>query len=196
MDKDAPGFSRGRKLEKMGYHMQDTAELFFDNCRVPASHLLGEVGSGFKYMMEKLQQERLEVCIKCQVNAEEALKEAIDYAKVREAFGRRIGDHQQIAFKLAEMATEVELGRTFLDRLIEDHIRGKNIVQRVSMAKYWLGEMVNRIAYQAVQIHGGYGYMEEYRICRIYRDVRALSIFAGTSEIMKLIISRNLGLKA
>ncbi|HEJ83963.1 MAG TPA: acyl-CoA dehydrogenase, partial [Desulfobacteraceae bacterium] len=196
VDKDAPGFSRGRKLEKMGYHMQDTAELFFDNCRVPASHLLGEVGSGFKYMMEKLQQERLEVCIKCQVNAEEALKEAIDYAKVREAFGRRIGDHQQIAFKLAEMATEVELGRTFLDRLIEDHIRGKNIVQRVSMAKYWLGEMVNRIAYQAVQIHGGYGYMEEYRICRIYRDVRALSIFAGTSEIMKLIISRNLGLKA
>jgi len=196
VDKDAPGFSRGRKLEKMGYHMQDTAELFFDDCRVPASHLLGEVGSGFKYMMEKLQQERLEVCIKCQVNAEEALKEAIDYAKVREAFGRRIGDHQQIAFKLAEMATEVELGRTFLDRLIEDHIRGKNIVQRVSMAKYWLGEMVNRIAYQAVQIHGGYGYMEEYRICRIYRDVRALSIFAGTSEIMKLIISRNLGLKA
>jgi acyl-CoA dehydrogenase len=176
--------------------MQDTAELFFDDCRVPASHLLGAEGSGFKYMMEKLQQERLEVCIKCQVNAEEALKEAISYAKVREAFGRRIGDHQHIAFKLAEMATEVELGRTFLDSLIEEHIRGRNIVQRVSMAKYWLGEMVNRVAYQAVQIHGGYGYMEEYRICRIYRDVRSLSIFAGTSEIMKLIISRNLGLKA
>jgi len=196
VEKDAVGFSRGRKLEKMGYHMQDTAELFFDNCRVPSSHLLGEEGAGFKYMMEKLQQERLEVCIKCQVNAEEALAEAINYAKVREAFGRRIGDHQHIAFKLAEMATEVELGRTFLDRLIEEHIRGKDIVQRVSMAKYWLGEMVNRVAYQAVQIHGGYGYMEEYRICRIYRDVRALSIFAGTSEIMKVIIGRNLGFKA
>ena len=196
VDKDAPGFSRGRKLEKMGYHMQDTAELFFENCQVPSAHLLGEEGAGFKYMMEKLQQERLEVCIKCQVNAEEALQEAINYAKVREAFGRRIGDHQYIAFKLAEMATEVELGRTFLDRLIEEHIRGNEIVQRVSMAKYWLGEMVNRVAYQAVQIHGGYGYMEEYRICRIYRDVRSLSIFAGTSEIMKLIISRNLGLKA
>ena len=196
VEKDAVGFSRGRKLEKMGYHMQDTAELFFDNCRIPSSHLLGEEGSGFKHMMEKLQQERLEVCIKCQVNAEEALTEAINYAKVREAFGRRIGDHQYIAFKLAEMATEVELGRTFLDRLIEEHIRGKDIVQRVSMAKYWLGEMVNRVAYQAVQIHGGYGYMEEYRICRIYRDVRALSIFAGTSEIMKLIIGRNLGFKA
>jgi len=116
--------------------------------------------------------------------------------RVREAFGKRIGDHQHMAFKLAEMATEVELGRTFLDCLIEEHIHDKDIVQRVSMAKYWLGEMVNRVAYQAVQIHGGYGYMEEYRICRIYRDVRALSIFAGTSEIMKLIISRNLGLRS
>ncbi len=194
VDKDAPGFSRGRKLEKMGYHMQDTAELFFEDCRVPASHLLGEEGRGFKYMMEKLQQERLEVSIKCQVNAEEAFKEAVSYAKTREAFGRPIGDFQNTAFRLAEMATEVELGRTFLDRLIADHIAGKEIVQQVSMAKYWLGEMVNRVAYQAVQIHGGYGYMEEYRICRIFRDVRALSIFAGTSEIMKLIISRNLGL--
>ena len=194
VDRDAPGFSRGRRLEKMGYHMQDTAELFFDNCRVPSSQLLGEEGAGFKYMMEKLQQERLEVCIKCQVQAEEALGEALTYAKVREAFGRRIGDHQHLAFKLAEMATEVELGRVFLDHLIGQHILGKDIVKKVSMAKYWLGEMVNRVAYQAVQIHGGYGYMEEYRICRIYRDVRALSIFAGTSEIMKLIISRGLGL--
>jgi acyl-CoA dehydrogenase len=194
VDKDAPGFSRGRKLEKMGYHMQDTAELFFEDCRVPASNLLGEENKGFKYMMEKLQQERLDVSIKCQVNAEEALKEALSYAKTREAFGKPIGNFQFNAFRLADMATEVELGRTFLDSLIVDHIRGKQIVQKVSMAKYWLGEMVNRIAYQAVQIHGGYGYMEEYRICRIYRDVRSLSIFAGTSEIMKLIISRNLGL--
>jgi acyl-CoA dehydrogenase len=194
VDKDTPGFSRGRKLEKMGYHMQDTAELFFEDCRVPASNLLGEENRGFQYMMEKLQQERLEVSIKCQVNAEEALKEALAYAKTREAFGRPIGDFQYTAFRLAEMATEVEIGRTFLDRLIADHIQGRNIVQQVSMAKYWLGEMVNRIAYQAVQIHGGYGYMEEYRICRIFRDVRALSIFAGTSEIMKLIIGRNLGL--
>jgi acyl-CoA dehydrogenase len=93
------------------------------------------------------------------------------------------------------MATEVQLGRTFLDNLIMRHTQGENIVQEVSMAKYWLGEMVNRVAYQAVQIHGGYGYMEEYRICRIFRDVRSLSIFAGTSEIMKLIISRNLGLR-
>ncbi len=194
VDKDAPGFSRGRKLDKMGYHMQDTAELFFDDCRVPAANLLGEEGKGFKLMMEKLQQERLEVSIKCQTLAEEALKEALKYVKVREAFGKPIGNFQYNAFRLADMATEVQLGRTFLDSLIKDHIAGKNIVQKVSMSKYWLGEMVNRIAYQAVQLHGGYGYMEEYRVCKIYRDVRCLSIFAGTSEIMKLIISRGLGL--
>ena len=194
VDKDAPGFHRGRKLEKMGYHMQDTAELFFEDCRVPISNLLGEEGKGFKYMMEKLQQERLEVSIKCQVLAEEALKEALNYVKVREAFGKPIGNFQYNAFRLADMATEVQLGRTFLDSLIKDHIAGKSIVQKVSMAKYWLGEMVNRIAYQAVQLHGGYGYMEEYRVCKIYKDVRCLSIFAGTSEIMKLIISRAMGL--
>jgi acyl-CoA dehydrogenase len=196
VDKDAPGFHRGRKLDKMGYHMQDTAELFFEDCRVPVSNLLGEEGAGFKYMMEKLQRERLEICIKCQVNAEEALKEGLEYSKVREAFGRRIGDFQHTAFKLAEMATEVELGRVFLDHLVQKHIEGEDITQQVSMAKYWIGEMCNRVAYDALQVHGAYGYMEEYRICRIYRDVRCLSILAGTSEIMKLIVSRNLGLKA
>ena len=195
VEKDAPGFSRGRKLEKMGWHMQDTAELFFEDCRVPASNLLGKEGEGFKYMMEKLQQERLEVSIKCQTYAEEAFKEALSYSKEREAFGKPIGYFQNTAFKLAEMATDVQIGRNFLDSLILKHTQGENIVQEVSMAKYWLGEMVNRVAYQAVQIHGGYGYMEEYRICRIFRDVRSLSIYAGTSEIMKLIISRNLGLK-
>ena len=195
VDKDAPGFSRGRKLEKMGYHMQDTSELFFEDCRVPVANLLGKEGEGFKYMMEKLQQERLEVSIKCQTQAEEALKEALKYSKEREAFGKPIGNFQNTAFTLAEMATDVEIGRVFLDSLILKHTQGKNIVQQVSMAKYWLGEMVNRVAYKALQIHGGYGYMEEYRICRIFRDVRSLSIFAGTSEIMKLIISRNLGFK-
>ncbi len=194
VDKDAPGFHRGRKLEKMGAHLAETAELFFEDCRVPAANLLGEEGKGFKYMMAKLQQERLEVSIKCQLLAEEALKEALSYVNVREAFGKLIGNFQYNAFRLADMATEVQIGRTFLDSLIKDHIEGKNIVQKVSMAKYWLGEMVNRIAYQALQLHGGYGYMEEYRVCKIYRDVRALSIFAGTSEIMKLIISRGLGL--
>jgi acyl-CoA dehydrogenase len=196
VENGTPGFVKGRKLEKMGYHMQDTAELYFEDCRVPASHLMGQEGEGFKCMMEKLQQERLEVSIKCQTYAEEAFKEGLKYSKEREAFGKPIGYFQNTAFKLAEMATDCQLGRNFLDGLILKHINGQNIVQEVSMAKYWLGEMVNRVAYQALQIFGGYGYMEEYRICRIYRDVRSLSIFAGTSEIMKLIISRNLGLRS
>jgi len=195
VETDTPGFTRGRKLEKMGYHMQDTAEMSFEDCRVPAGNLLGEEGRGFKYMMEKLARERLEVTIKCQTMAEECFKEGLNYAKVREAFGQPIGYFQHNAFKLAEMATEVELGRTFLNTLLEEFLRGENINTKVSMAKAWIGEMVNRIAYQAVQLHGGYGYCEEYRICRLYRDVRALSIFAGTSEIMKLIIARSLDLK-
>jgi acyl-CoA dehydrogenase len=195
VETDSPGFHRGRQLEKMGRHMQDTAELFYEDCRVPVGNLLGEEGQGFKYMMEKLDRERLEVCIKCQTMAEECFKEGLNYSKGRTAFGRPIAEFQHNAFKLAEMATEIELGKTFLYSLIEEHIRGENINMKVSMAKAWLGEMVNRIAYHALQLHGGYGYMEEYRICRFYRDVRALSIFAGTTEIMKLIIARKLGLR-
>lgn len=195
VDQNAPGFSKGRRLRKMGSHMQDTAELYFQDCKVPVWHRLGEEGQGFAFLMEKLQQERLEVCIKSQLMAEECFKEGLNYAKTREAFGKPIGLHQANAFKLAEMATDVELGRTFLESVIVAHLRGQDVVQKVSMAKYWLGEMVNRVAYQALQLHGGYGYMEEYRICRLYRDVRALSIYAGTSEIMKLIVSRNLGLR-
>jgi acyl-CoA dehydrogenase len=195
VEADSPGFTRGRQLEKMGRHMQDTAELFYEDCRVPVGNLLGEEGKGFKYMMECLDRERLEVCVKCQTMAEECFKEGLNYAKTRQAFGRPVAEFQHNAFKLAEMATEVELGRTFLNTLIEEFNRGENINVKVSMAKAWLGEMVNRVAYQALQLHGGYGYIEEYRICRLYRDVRILSIFAGTSEIMKLIIARSLGLK-
>jgi acyl-CoA dehydrogenase len=195
VEADSPGFSRGRHLEKMGYHMQDTAELYFEDCRVPAGNLLGVEGKGFKYLMEKLDRERLEVCVKCQAMAEECFKEGLNYAKNRHTFGHPVADFQHNAFKLAEMATEVELGRTFLNTLVEEYIRGENINMKVSMAKAWLGEMVNRIAYKALQLHGGYGYCEEYRICRLYRDVRALSIFAGTTEIMNIIVARKLGLK-
>ncbi len=191
---DTPGLTR-RKLHKMGQDGQDTAELAFEDCRVPAGNLLGEEGQGFKYMMEKLARERLEVCVKCQAMAEEAFRQALEYSKVREAFGRGIGNFQHNAFKLADMATEIEMGRNFLETLVAEYMNGDNINQRVSMAKAFLGEMVNRVAYQAVQLHGGYGYMEEYKVSRIYRDVRALSILAGTTEIMKLIVARGLGLK-
>lgn len=183
-----------RKLEKMGRHGQDTAELFFEDCKVPETNLLGEEGKGFRYIMEKFNQERLEVCVKCQTLAEECFKEALEYAKVREAFGRPIGNLEYLSFKLAEMATEVELGRTFLKSLIEDFMKGKDIGTKVAMAKAFLAEMVNRVAYEAVQIHGGYGYMAEYRISRLYQDVRCLPIMGGTTEVMKLIIARKLGL--
>lgn len=189
-----PGFSKGRKLNKLGLHSQDTSEMFFEDCRVSVANLLGEEGRGFVYLMEKLQQERLIATMGSQGLAERMLADAIDYAKTREAFGQAIGKFQHNAFKIAEMATEVEIGRTFLNSLIADHMAGQDIVTRVSMAKYWIGEMANRVAYDCLQLYGGYGYMEEYPIARHFRDVRVHTIFAGTSEIMKLIISRKLGL--
>lgn len=194
VEEGTPGFVKGRKLNKLGMHSQDTAEMFFENCRVPVANRLGEEGHGFHYLMEKLQQERLVSAIGSQGLAERMLTDALEYAKSRQAFGQAIGKFQHNAFKLAEMATEVEVGRTFVESLITDHSEGKDIVTKVSMAKYWIGEMANRVAYDALQLYGGYGYMEEYPIARHYRDVRVHTIFAGTSEIMKLIISRKLGL--
>ncbi|MFH1137002.1 MAG: acyl-CoA dehydrogenase family protein [Pseudomonadota bacterium] len=190
-----PGFSRGRPLEKMGCHLADTAELFFDDCPVPVGNLLGGEGLGLKQLMSRLPEERLEIAVKCQAMAEEILKEALKYAKTRRAFGRPIGAFQHNAFKLAEMATEVELGRAFLDGLLRDYLAGRDIVKKVSMAKYWLSDMANRVADEAVQLHGGYGYMDEYRVCRMYKDIRAARIYAGTNEVMKLLISRQLGLR-
>lgn len=195
VDSDTPGLST-RPLEKLGWHMQDTAEVFLADCRVPAGNLLGEEGKGFKYMMQMLCRERLTICLDCQALAEECLKEALTYSKVREAFGKRIGDFQHNAFKLAQMATEVDFGRTYLNLLVNEFINGEDITLKVSMAKAWIGEMAQRVAYDALQLHGGYGYMEEYRICRLFRDLRGFSIFGGSTEIMKLIIARKLGLDA
>lgn len=194
VERGTPGFSRGRKLEKMGLHAQDTAELIFEDCRVPAGNLLGEENKGFHYLMEHLQQERLLVAIMAQAMAEAMLDMTIAYAGERKAFGQPIGSFQHNAFKIVEMATEVRLGRTFLDRLVDRHADGEDIVTDVSMAKAWTAEMANRVAYQCVQLHGGYGYMEEYPICRFSRDVRPIAIFAGTTEIMKLIVARKMDL--
>jgi acyl-CoA dehydrogenase len=188
-----PGFVKGKKFDKMGLKMSDTSELFFEDCRVPLGNLLGQENMGFLYLMQKLQQERLVCSVMAQAAAETMLDIAVNYSKERKAFGRAIGSMQHNTFKIAEMATEVELGRAFLDALIEEHMAGKDIVKRVSMAKWWLSEMVNRVAYTSLQLHGGYGYMEEYPICRWYRDVRVLSIFAGTTEIMKQIIGKMMG---
>ena len=189
-----PGFTKGRKLEKVGMHAQDTAELYFDDCRVPVDNLLGEEGKGFTYMMEKLQQERLIVAIAAQTAAEDMLSLTIDYVKSRQAFGKPISDFQNTQFKIAEMATKIELGKSFLESLIEEHIAGNNVVTKVSMAKYWITENARTLSAQCMQLHGGYGYMEEYKIARRYRDIPVMSIYAGTNEVMKMIIAKNLGL--
>jgi acyl-CoA dehydrogenase len=194
IERGMPGFSRGRKLNKVGLHCQDTAELIFEDCRVPKENLLGEEGKGFLYMMDKLQQERLLVAIAAQVAAEDMLEQTMDYVKSRTAFGKSIGLFQNTQFKIAEMATDIEMGRAFLDQLIAEHMAGKNVVTKVSMAKWKLTEVAKKVASECMQLHGGYGYMEEYKIARRYRDIPVASIYAGTNEIMKTIIAKNLGL--
>lgn len=194
VERDALGFSRGRKLNKVGLHCQDTAELIFEDCRVPKENLLGEEGKGFQYLMEKLQQERLVVAINAQAASEKMLEITLDYIKSRVAFGKPISKFQNTQFKIAEMATNIEMGRAFLDQLIADHLNGENVVTKVSMAKWKLTENARKIATECMQLHGGYGYMEEYEIARRYRDIPVASIYAGTNEIMKTIIAKNLGL--
>ncbi len=194
VEADTPGFSKARKLAKMGQHVGDTAELFFEDCRVPAGHLLGEEGAGFRYLMANLQRERLMIGIAAQAAAEQMLEKTLPYVRERRAFGQPVGSFQHNAFKLVERATEIEIGRTFLDAIIDEFIAGQDITKRVSMAKWWLADMANRVAYDAVQLHGGYGYMAEYPIARDYVDVRAMPIYAGSNEVMKLILARMLGL--
>lgn len=188
------GFEKGKKIKKVGWHSQDTAEQYFTDCRVPKSNRLGQKGGGFMMLMKKLQQERLMVCIIAVAAAERMVEMTIEYCKDRTAFGRPISKFQNSQFRIVEMATEVRLGRTFLDKLVMDHMEGKNIIVDVSMAKYWTAEMAMRVADGCVQLHGGYGYCEEYPIARAWRDARVLSIFAGTSEIMKRIAAQFMGL--
>lgn len=188
------GFTKGRQLNKVGMHSQDTAELYFEECRVPAANLIGVEGKGFSYLMEKLQQERLVVALAAQTASEDMLAMTLDYVKSREAFGKTIGSFQHTQFKLAEIATKVELGKTFLESLIEEHLAGKDVVTKVSMAKYWITDTAREISADCMQLHGGYGYMEEYKIARRYRDIPVASIYAGTNEIMKMIIAKNMGL--
>lgn len=194
VEEGTAGFEKGEKIKKVGWHSQDTAELYFSDCRIPKGNRLGQKGSGFMMLMDKLQQERLMCCIIAVAGAENMLEMTIEYCKERTAFGRPISKFQNTQFKIVEMATEIKLGRTFLDKLIMDHMEGKNVVVDVSMAKYWTAEMAMRVADQCVQLHGGYGYCEEYPIARAWRDTRVMSIFAGTSEIMKGIAAKFMGL--
>ncbi|OBW51570.1 acyl-CoA dehydrogenase [Solibacillus silvestris] len=192
VESGTPGFKRGKKLDKIGMHSADTGELIFEDVRVPAENLLGEENRGFYYLMEKLQQERLIVALETQIEAECCLKLTVDYVKERKAFGSRIADFQNTQFKLAEMATEIDLGRTYVNSLIVKHIAGQDIVKEVSMAKWWISEMAKRVVADCLQLHGGYGYMEEYEIARRYRDIPVAAIYAGTTEIMKGIIAKQI----
>ncbi len=190
-----PGFEKSPPLKKMGRHLDGTVELFFEDCRVPQKNLLGEEGKGFYYLMQNLQQERIVAALGSLLAAEKMFNEGLAYAKERTAFGKKIGSFQANSFKLAEMATEIEIARTFIERLIDDHIKGRQIsVSKVSMAKWWTSEMANRVAYHSLQLFGGYGYMDEYPISKHYRNVRVDTIFAGSTEIMKTIIAKELGL--
>ena len=189
-----PGFEKGKQIKKVGWHSQDTAELYFTDCRIPKANRLGDKGSGFLKLMLKLQQERLVCAIGAVAAAEYMLEITIQYCKERTAFGRPLTKFQNTQFEIVDMATEVKLGRTFIDKLIADHMEGKNIVVEVSMAKYWTTDMASRTADRCMQLFGGYGYCEEYPIARAWRDIRVTRIFAGTNEIMKTIAARFMGL--
>ncbi|MCZ6715329.1 MAG: acyl-CoA dehydrogenase family protein [Deltaproteobacteria bacterium] len=195
VEADTPGFVRGRKLEKLGLPGQDTSELFFQDCRVPAENLLGEEGQGFKLLMQQLQQERLCIAVSSMASCRRALHDTLEYVKQRHAFGRPIAAFQNTQFKLAELASEVEIGQAFVDKLLVAHVRGDEIVSEVSMGKWWTTDLQKRLTGECLQLHGGYGYMSEYPISGDYADAAVQSIYAGSNEIMKVIIARRLGLE-
>ncbi len=194
VDGDAPGFERGRNLSKLGLKGQDTSELFFNDCRVPAENLLGKEGQGFTMLMEKLQQERLCIGVGSIASCRRSLDDTLDYVKERKAFGKPIGQFQNTQFKLAELASQVEIGQAFVDKLLAAHVRGEEIVSEVSMAKWWTTDLQKRLSAECLQLFGGYGFMDEYPISQDYADAAVQTIYAGTNEIMKVIIARKLGL--
>ncbi|HET7407415.1 MAG TPA: acyl-CoA dehydrogenase family protein [Mycobacteriales bacterium] len=193
VERGMPGFERGRNLDKMGLKAQDTAELFFSDVRVPKANLLGEEGQGFIYLMQNLPQERLSIAVSAVASAEWALEVTVAYCKEREAFGRPIGTFQNSRFALAEMATEVEIARVFVDRCITEHNAGNLSPSDAAMAKWWTTELQKKVIDRCVQLHGGYGYMLEYPIAKAYLDCRIQTIYGGTTEIMKEIVGRSLG---
>lgn len=192
VEADREGFRKGRNLEKLGMKAQDTSELFFDDVRVPAENLLGEAGQGFTYLMQELPQERLLVGITAVAATEAALGWTIKYTRERQAFGQAIADFQHVRFRLAELKTETQIGRVFLDRCLEAHLEGRLDVEAAAMCKYWLTDLQCRVIDECLQLHGGYGYMWEFPIARAYADARVQRIYAGTNEIMKELISRTL----
>ncbi|MFD0774784.1 acyl-CoA dehydrogenase family protein [Streptomonospora algeriensis] len=194
VERGTPGFERGRNLDKIGLKAQDTAELSFTDVRVPAANLIGEENQGFVHLMENLPQERLSIAVAATAGAEKVLAETIEYCKDRTAFGRPISKFQNTRFTLAELATEADLARTYVDRAITLLNRGELTVEDAAKAKWWTTEMANRLIDRCLQLHGGYGYMMEYPVAKAWQDARIQSIFGGTTEIMKEIVGRSLGL--
>ena len=190
---NAPGFERGRNLDKLGMEAADTSELFFNDVRVPTANLLGEgEGQGFFQLMGQLPQERLNIAIQGIATIERALALTIDYVKQRGAFGKKVIDFQNTQFVLAECKTEATVARVFVDHCIEQHLKGKLDAATASMAKYWVTDLENTIIDRCLQLYGGFGYMSEYPIARMYRDSRVQRIYGGTNEIMKVLIARTL----
>jgi alkylation response protein AidB-like acyl-CoA dehydrogenase len=194
LERGMEGFERGRNLAKIGMHAQDTAELFFSDVRVPAANLLGDEGGGFRHLVANLPQERLSIAATGVAAARQALVWTLEHARERTAFGQPIGSFQNSRFRLAELATEIEIGQTFIDRCVLALNAGTLTAEEAAMAKWWCTELQGRAADVGVQLHGGYGYMAEYPIARAYADARVTTIYGGTTEIMKEIIGRSLGI--
>ena len=193
VERGMTGFERGRNLKKVGMKAQDTAELFFDEVRVPAANLVGTEGGGFIHLMEKLPQERLSIAVVAVAAARYVLDLTVDYCKERIAFGRPIGSFQHNRFVLAEMETEVEIAEHYVQKAVTEHNAGRFDVKDAAMAKWWTTELQKRVVDQCVQLHGGYGYMLEYPVARAFVDARVQTIYGGTTEVMKEIIGRSMG---
>jgi len=192
VERGMKGFERGRNLNKLGMHAQDTAELFFTDVEVPQENMLGQEGMGFVYLMQNLAQERLGMAVGGVKVAAAALRWTLEYTKERKAFGQSIASFQNSKFALAEMATEVQIAQVYVDRCIELHCESKLSAEQAAAAKFWVTELQNRTVDRCLQLHGGYGYMMEYPIARAWADSRIQTIYGGTTEIMKEIVGRSL----
>ena len=189
-----PGFEKGKRLKKVGLKAQDTSELFFNDVKVPAVNLLGLENQGFIYLMQELPWERLQIAISAMASAQAAIDWTVDYVRERKVFGTTVASYQNTRFKLAELQTEVQVGRVFVDKCIELLAAGELTTATASMAKYWASDLQCKVIDECVQLHGGYGYMWEYPIARAYADARVQRIYGGTNEIMKEVITRSMGL--
>jgi acyl-CoA dehydrogenase len=196
IERGMPGFDKGQRLKKVGLKAQDTSELFFNDLRVPASQLLGKENQGFIYLMQELPWERMQIAIGAVESAQAAIDWTVGYVKNRKVFGTTVANFQNTRFRLAELQTEVQIARVFVDRCLEALLEDKLDTATASMAKYWCSDLQGKVLDECVQLHGGYGFMWEYPVARAWADARVQRIYGGTNEIMKELITRSMGLAA